>query len=115
MILVFRKERLLQRNQPTASRADPDLAYTRERPTREPLSWTESFAISSSRAAGELGDVSGEGLCGELQAFGHRQVRVPGVGQVGHSEAELDRVHTRLDDLTRALGQDMYAEDLVVG
>ena len=41
-----------------------------------------------SRAAGQLGDVGGEGLGGDPDAFGHGQVGRPCVGDLGEGLAE---------------------------
>mgnify|MGYP002663037712 CR=1 FL=1 len=46
----------------------------------------------SRRAAGELGDVGGEGLRGELEAFGHGQVGAPEVGDLAGGHAGLEDV-----------------------
>src|SRR5690606_18653254 len=65
----------------------------------------------SGGAAGEPGDVGGEGLGGELEAFGHGQVRAPEVGYLVNRHAGLKDVATRGGEVSGVLGDSGDSDD----
>ena len=57
--------------------------------------------MRSEGAAGEFGDVGGEGLAGDFDALGHRQVRAPQVGDLVGGHGRFEDVHTGGGEVAR--------------
>src|SRR5690625_1118543 len=73
--------------------------------------WSVLAGAGSCGAAGELADVGGKGLGGELEAFGHGQVWAPDVGDLVGGHGGLEDVDAGGGEVTGVLGEGGDAED----